>query len=113
MQVAPVSVRRRLYGGAYGRRMDSDAGSSLTFDLRGLVWGIDSEVAQVTSLCRRIDQRVRALNDVRAEMVERLRVLDELVDAAQDDDLRAWLETVSAVPVPSVTEVFPDRLYSD
>lgn len=104
---------RPLRVGAYGRLMDSDTGSSLTFDLRGLVWGIDSEVAQITSLCRRIDQRVRQVNAARAEMAERLLVLDELTEAAQDDDLRSWLETVSSVPVPSVTEVFPDRLYSD
>ena len=108
-----MSVRQPPGGTAYGRRMDSGAGSSLTFDLRGLVWGIDSEVAQITSLCRRIDQRVREVNLVRAEMAARLQVLDELVDAAEDDDLRAWLETVVSVPVPSVTEVFPDRLYSD
>ena len=93
--------------------MDSGTGSSLTFDLRGLVWGIDSEAAQITSLCRRIDQRVRELNAVRAELAERLALLDELVETAEDPDLRAWLETVSAAPVPRVTEVFPDRLYTD
>lgn len=93
--------------------MDSDTGSSLTFDLRGLVWGIDSEVAQITRLSRRIDERVRQVNAVRAEMAERLSELDELVEGAEDDALRAWLETVSAVPVPHVTEVFPDRLYTD
>lgn len=93
--------------------MDSGRTSSLTYGLRGLVWGIDSEVAQISSLCRRIDQRVRALNVARTEMAERLLVLDELVEVAEDGDLRSWLETVSAVPVPSVTEVFPDRLYSD
>lgn len=93
--------------------MDSDPGSSLTFDLRGLVWGIDSEVAQITRLCRRIDEHVRQVNLARAEMAERLVLLDVLVDTADDDDLRTWLETVSAVPVPSVTEVFPDRLYVD
>jgi hypothetical protein len=93
--------------------MDSDTGSSLTFDLRGLVWGIDSEVAQISSLCRRIDGHVREVNAARAQMAERLLVLDALVDAAEDSDLRRWLETVSAVPVPSVLEVFPDRLYTD
>jgi hypothetical protein len=93
--------------------MDSDVGSSLTFDLRGLVWGIDSEVSQITSLSRRIDQRVREVNVVRAELAARLLVLDELVEAAEHPDLRAWLETVAAVPVPQVTEVWPDRLYTD
>lgn len=93
--------------------MDSDAGSALTYDLRGLVWSLESEVAQITSLCRRIDQHVRAVNAARAELDARLRVLDELVDAAQDPQLRAWLETVTAAGVPEVTEVFPDRLYTD
>ena len=93
--------------------MDSDAGSSLSYDLRGLLWALESEVAQITSLCRRIDQHVRELNAARREMVERLLLLDELVDAADDPHLRAWLETVTAAAVPQVTEVFPDRLYTD
>ena len=46
-----------------------EEGGSLTFDLRGLVWGIESEVALITSLCRRIDDHVRALNGLRAEAV--------------------------------------------
>ena len=108
-----MSVDQPPRAGAYGRRMDSDTGSALTFDLRGLVWGIDSEVARITSLSRRIDQHVREVNVARTEMVVRLKVLDELVDAAGTPDLRAWLEDVTAVPVPSVNEVFPDRLYSD
>jgi hypothetical protein len=90
-----------------------DASTSLTFDLRGLLWGIESEVAQISTLCRRIDGHVRALNAVRAEAAERLLLLDALVRSAQDDDLRAWLETATAVPLPWVTELFPDRLYTD
>lgn len=97
--------------------MTSDAaptsGASLTFDLRGLVWGIDSEVAQITSLCRRIDQHVRELNAARTELATRLLRLDELVDSAEDPHLRTWLEGLTAVEVPRVTEVFPDRLYTD
>ena len=89
------------------------SGAPLTFDLRGLVWGIESEVAVITSLCRRIDEHVAAVNRLRAEEAERLAALDELVAAADDDDLRAWLETVAAAPLPQVTEVFPDRLYTD
>lgn len=89
------------------------ASTSLTFDLRGLVWGIESEVAQITTLCRRIDEHVRGLNAVRAEAAERLIALDALVEAAQDEDLRAWLESATAVPLPRVTELFPDRLYTD
>ena len=87
--------------------------ASLTFDLRGLVWGIESEVAQITSLCRRIDERVRAVNALRAEAAERLRVLDALVASADHPDLRTWLETATAAELPQVTERFPDRLYTD
>lgn len=86
---------------------------SLTFDLRGLVWGIESEVAQITGLCRRIDEHVRAVNAARAEAAARLARLDELMAAADDPSLRTWLETASAAPLPQVNEVFPDRLYTD
>ena len=94
-------------------RGSGEASTSLTFDLRGLVWGIESEVAQITTLCRRIDERVRAVNTARREAAERLLVLDALVEAAQDPDLRAWLETATSVELPRVTELFPDRLYTD
>lgn len=93
--------------------MDSDTHSSLTFDLRGLVWGIESEVAQITSLSRRIDQHVRQVNVARRELARRLDLLDELVDAADDPHLRNWLETVTLAALPQVDEVFPDRLYTD
>lgn len=93
--------------------MDSDTHSSLTFDLRGLVWGIESEVAQITSLSRRIDQHVRQVNVARRELAQRLDLLDELVDAADDPHLRNWLETVTLAALPQVDEVFPDRLYTD
>lgn len=86
---------------------------SLTFDLRGLVWGIESEVAQITSLCRRIDEHVSAVNVARAEAAQRLADLDELVATAEDPSLRAWLETATLAPLPAVNEVFPDRLYTD
>ena len=90
-----------------------DTGGSLTFDLRGVIWGIESEVAQITSLCRRIDEHVRAVNGVRREAAERLLGLDELLDVAPDPHLRAWVETVTDATLPQVTEVFPDRLYTD
>ena len=112
-RLTPVSVSRGRGGGAYGRVMDSAAGTSLTYGLRELVWTLESEVAQITSLCRRIDQHVRAVNAARAEMAQRLLVLDELVEAADDPSLRGWLEDVTAVRVPQVTELFPDRLYTD
>jgi hypothetical protein len=90
-----------------------DPSAGLTFDLRGLVWGIESEVAQITSLSRRIDQHVRELNVLRGEAAQRLLQLDELVDAADEPSLQAWLVTATAVELPVVTEVFPDRLYTD
>jgi hypothetical protein len=93
--------------------LSGEAAGSLTFDLRGLVWGIESEVAQITSLCRRIDERVAAVNALRVEAAQRLHALDALVDAAQDPELRAWLETVTQTALPQVTERFPDRLYTD
>ncbi len=86
---------------------------SLTFDLRGLVWGIESEVAQITGLCRRIDEHVRAVNVARAEAAQRLIDLDALVAAAEHPSLQAWLETATRAPLPQVQEVFPDRLYTD
>ena len=92
---------------------DSSAPTSLTSGLRDLLLGIESEVAQITRLCRRIDERVHAVNALRREAVERLAVLDVLVEAADDGDLRAWVERVSDVPLPQVTETFPDRLYTD
>ena len=95
-----------------GRRGE-EAASSLTFDLRGLVWGIESEVAVITSLCRRIDDHVRVLNGLRAQAAQRLAALDELVAAADDDRLRAFLESATQAPLPEVVEHFPDRLYAD
>jgi hypothetical protein len=85
----------------------------LTFDLRGLVWGIESEVAVITSLCGRIDDHVRALNAARADAARRLEALDALVASAADEHLRAWLEAATQVVYPRVTEEFPDRLYTD
>jgi hypothetical protein len=90
-----------------------EPGASLTFDLRGLVWGIESEVAQISVLCRRIDEHVRAVNGARRELVQRLGVLDELVAATEDPDLRAWLDEVTQPSLPRATEHFPDRLYTD
>lgn len=96
-----------------GPDAEQGAAGSLTFDLRGLVWGIESEVAVITSLCRRIDEHVLAVNESRAEAARRLALLDDLVAAADDPDLRAWLETATQAALPQVTELFPDRLYTD
>jgi hypothetical protein len=87
--------------------------SSLTFDLRGLVWGIESEVAVITNLCQRIDEHVEAVNALRSEQARRLTALDELVAVADHPQLRAWLEAVAAPPLPQQVELFPDRLYAD
>ena len=91
----------------------AEAAGALTFDLRGLVWGIESEIAVITSVCRRIDDHVRALNALRAEAEQRLAALDALLAEADDAHLRAWLESVAAAPLPQVVEHFPDRLYTD
>jgi len=88
--------------------------TALTFDLRGLVWGIRSEVDVITALSGRIDDHVQALNAARNEAARRLEALDELLDAAQDTDprLRAWLEGRTQAPLPRAAEHFPDRLYA-
>ena len=88
-----------------------DASPTLTFELRGLVWGIESEVAIISALSGRIDDRVQALNAARAEAAARLEQLDALLAAADDPRLRAWLETLVDTPLPRVTEELPERLY--
>jgi hypothetical protein len=87
--------------------------SGLTYDLRGLVWGIESEVAVITSLCRQVDEHVVALNGLRTELAERLERLDALREAAGQEHLLAWLDAAAAAPLPAVVEHFPDRLYAD
>ncbi len=89
------------------------ADGGLTFDLRGLVWGIECEVAVITSLCARIDEHVRGLNVARADAARRIEQLDELLAAAPDERVRAWLEPLTQVVHPQVAEEFPDRLYVD
>ena len=88
-----------------------EAVSALTFELRGLLWGLRSEVDVVTALSGRIDDLVQALNAARAEAARRLEALDELLDAADDPRLRAWLEPLVQAPLPQAAEVFPERLY--
>jgi hypothetical protein len=90
-----------------------EAPGVLTFDLRGLVWGIQSEVEVITALSGRIDDHVQALNAKRAEAALRLTRLDELLAAAEDPELRAWLESMTGAPLPSATETFPERMYGD
>ena len=88
-------------------------GPTLTYALRQLVWGLQSEVAVITSLSRRIDEHVRALNAVRAELAARLLRLDALVDAADEPALRELLRQRAQAPLPQQDEVFPARLYDD
>ena len=83
---------------------------ALTSELRDLVWGLRSEVEVVTALAARIDDRVQALNALRAEAARRLAALDALLDAADDPRLRRWLEGLVQPPLPQVAEVLPDRL---
>ena len=88
-------------------------GPALTHALRELVWGLESQVAVVTSLSRRIDEHVAALNAARAELAERLARLDAVVAAADDPALRELLRQRSQAPLPQEDEVFPTRLYGD
>ena len=83
----------------------------ITYAQRQLVWGISSEVAVLTSLSRRIDEHVTALNALRAELEERLLRLDQLVEAAEDADLAAFVRDVAEPALPAVDENFPRRLY--
>ena len=84
---------------------------ALTYALRELVWGLESEVAVVTSLSRRIDDHVRALNVARAELAERLHRLDAVVAACDDPALREVLRQRTEARLPQHDEVFPSRLY--
>ena len=87
-----------------------DAGS-LAAALRGLVDGIEQEVAAITALSEEIDDHVSALNDLRAQATERLLHLDELRAAAEDVNLSAFLDTTIAPQLPQIEEEFPDRIY--
>ncbi len=89
----------------------SESTPSLTYGLRELVWGLESEVAVISSLARRIDEHVRAVNAARAEAAERLVRLDALVEAADDPHLEAFLRAATSVPLPALDESFPARLY--
>ena len=83
---------------------------TLTYALRELVWGIESEVAVITNLSRRIDERVTVVNAVRAELAEHLARLAQLRSVATDPDLEAFLVTATSVALPSTVEHFPARL---
>lgn len=85
--------------------------TELTHGLREIVWGIESEVAQIGGLARRIDAHVTAVSTARRELAERLVRLDVLVAAAQDPALERFLRTRARVSLPRLTERFPDRLY--
>ena len=84
---------------------------SLTYALRELVWKLESEVAVITGLSRRIDERVEALNAARQELAERLEQLDELVAEAVDPRLVAVLRELTDAPLPVEDEHFPERMY--
>ena len=87
--------------------------TQLTYALRELVWGLQSEVAVVTSLSRRIDDHVTALNAARADLAERLERLDAVLAATGDPALREVLRQRTEAPLPQQDEVFPARLYGD
>jgi len=88
-------------------------GPTLTYALRELVWALESEVAVITSLSRRIDARVTDLNTARADLAERLARLDAVVAAAAAPRLREVLRDRTTAPLPQQDEVFPVRLYGD
>ncbi len=89
------------------------SGPTLTYALRELVWGLECEVAVITSLSRRIDEHVSALNAARAELAARLARLDALVAAADEPALRELLRQRAEAPLPREDEVLPARLYGD
>ena len=84
---------------------------ALTHALRELVWSLESEVAVITSLSRRIDDHVAALNLARRELAERLVRLDAVVAAADEPELRAVLQVRTVAQLPLADESFPERLY--
>lgn len=88
----------------------SDTRPTLTYALRGLVWGIECEVAVISSLSRQIDDHVRALNAARAEVAERLVHLDALLAAADEPHLEAFLRERAVARLPVEDELFPARL---
>ena len=90
---------------------DPPTANTLTYGLRELVWGIESEVAVISNLSWRIDEQVKRVNALRAETTERLLRLDVLTAAAADPDLEAFLRTAAAAPLPQVQEHFPPRMY--
>jgi hypothetical protein len=89
----------------------TEGSPSLTYALRQLVWNLESEVAIITSLSRRIDAHVTALNTARAEVAERLARLDAVVEAVDDPEFVAVLRARTAAPLPVEDEHFPERLY--
>lgn len=91
--------------------MPDTASPTLTYGLRQLVWGIESEVAVITNLSRRIDEHVERVNALRAEAVERLLRLDVLTAVADNPDLEAFLRRSATASLPTVQEHFPERLY--
>ncbi len=86
-------------------------GPALTYALRELVRGLASEVAIVSSLSRRIDDHVRAVNTARAELAERLLRLDAVLAAVDEPALREVLRQRTEATLPQLDEVFPSRLY--
>ena len=86
---------------------------TLTYALRELLWSLESEVAIISSLSRRIDGHVAALNAARSELAERLARLDAVVTAVDDPELQAVLGSRVDAPLPVEDEVFPERLYGD
>ena len=91
--------------------MPDEPTATLTHRARELVWGIQSSRDVVTGLSRRIDEHVRAVNALRAELAERLERLDGLRESVGDPSLLAYLDASTDVVLPTVDELWPERLY--
>ncbi len=83
---------------------------ALTYAVRELVWHMQSEIAIISCLARRIDNHVEALNAARRELAERLLALDALRGSAADPHLAAYLADSTQLRLPVVEEADAPRL---
>jgi hypothetical protein len=85
--------------------------SPLAAALRGLVEGMEQEVAEITRLSGEVDEHVSTLNALRADITQRLVHLDELRAVADDANLGAFLDENIQPQLPQEAEDFPERIY--
>lgn len=103
--------RRKSSAASTSDPATAPAAGSLAAALRGLVTGIEEEVAEVTRLAEVIDDHVVTLNGLRGDVAQRLAHLDELRAAADDANLGAFLDDTIQPQLPQQSEDFPDRIY--